>query len=122
VSRSAAERLRALCLSLPEATEKVAWGEPTFRVGNGRMFATLASASTHHGDGRDTAWCAAPAGAQRALVEAAPDRFFVPPYVGKNGWIGIVLDRVDDTELELHLAEAWRCVAPARLRDRVDPD
>jgi hypothetical protein len=84
------------------------------------MFATLASAETHHGAGRDTAWCAAPAGMQQALVEAAPDRFFVPPYVGKSGWIGIVLDEVDDAELELHLAEAYRCVAPARLRDALD--
>jgi hypothetical protein len=83
------------------------------------MFATFASGSTHHGAGRDAVWCPALVGAQPALVEAAPDRFFVPPYVGKAGWIGMNLDRIDDLELELHLRQAYLVVAPARLRERV---
>jgi hypothetical protein len=83
------------------------------------MFATYASGSTHHGDGRDSVWCHAPAGAQRLLVESAPDRFYIPPYVGKAGWIGIDLKRVDDDELGLHLREAYLVVAPARLREMV---
>ena len=101
-----------MCLALPEATEKRAWGEPTFRVG--KMFAMYAGGS-HHGDGRDALWCQAPESAQLGLVEAAPDRFFIPPYVGKDGWIGIWLDAVDDIELELHIREAYRVVAPQNL-------
>jgi len=116
---SAGARARAACLALPEATEKLAWGEPTFRAG-GRMFAAFASAATHHGAGRDALWCRAPAGAQQALVEAAPARFFVPPYVGKQGWIGIWLDQADDDELEFHVRQAYLEVAPARCRAIID--
>jgi hypothetical protein len=105
------DRVRSACFQFPGVTEKRAWGEPTFRAG-GRMFAAFASAATHHGDGRDKLWCRAPAGAQAALVEAAPDRFFVPPYVGKDGWLGIELARIDDLELEMHLHQAYLQVVP----------
>lgn len=100
------DRVRRACFAFPGVTEKLAWGEPTFRAG-GRMFATFASGTTHHGDGRDALWCRAPAGAQAALVEAAPDRFFVPPYVGKDGWLGIHLEAIDDLELEMHVHQAY---------------
>src|SRR5256885_8833552 len=85
-------RLRKLCLALPEAHEVEAWGEPTFRVRN-KLFAMYASAATHHGSGRPAVWCKAGAGNQALMVQAAPERFFVPPYVGPIGWIGICLDR-----------------------------
>jgi hypothetical protein len=107
--------VRGLCLALPESTEKLAWGEPTFRVRD-KLFAMYADSSNHHGAGRDCLWLKAPEGVQPALVEAAPDRFFVPPYVGKDGWIGVYLDSVDDFELEVHVRQAFLCAAPARLR------
>lgn len=47
----------------------------------------------HHGDGRLAIWCIAPEGAQNVLVASDPERFFVPPYVGKSGWVGVRLDR-----------------------------
>lgn len=115
LSAGALDRVRGLCLALPESTEKRAWGEPTFRVRN-KLFAMYADSSNHHGAGRDCLWLKAPAGAQSALVEAAPERFFVPPYVGKDGWIGLYLDSVDDFELEVHIGQAYLAAAPARVR------
>ena len=108
-------RLRKLCLALPEAHEVEAWGEPTFRVRN-KMFATYAAASTHHGRGRPAVWCKAAPGNQAAMVEAEPDRFFVPPYVGPSGWVGVYLDgAVDWAELAELLRDAYRRTAPKRL-------
>lgn len=83
-------RIRKLCLSLPETSEKIAWGAPTFRV-QGKLFVMFAD--NHHGDGRVAIWCMAPAGSQQALVASDPEHFFVPPYVGPSGWVGIRLDR-----------------------------
>ena len=71
-------RLRRLCLALPEAHEVEAWGEPTFRVRN-KMFATYASAASHHGGGRPAVWCKAAPANQELMVRGAPDRFVVPP-------------------------------------------
>ena len=81
---SALTRVRKLCLALPEAHEVEAWGEPTFRVRN-KLFAMYASSGTHHGNGRPAVWCKAGAGNQGLMVGAAPERFFVPPYVGPSG-------------------------------------
>lgn len=83
-------RVRKICLALPDAHEKIAWGAPTFRVRN-KQFAMFVN--NHHGDGRVAVWCKAPPGAQESLVGADPDHFFVPPYVGPQGWLGIHLDR-----------------------------
>ena len=83
-------RIRQICLSLPEATEKESWGSPTFRVRE-RIFVMFLN--DHHGDGRLALWLSAPSGAQAAMVEADPRRFFVPPYVGSKGWLGVRLDR-----------------------------
>lgn len=106
-------RLREICLALPETTEKEAWGTPTFRV-RGKMFAMFAD--DHHGDGRVAVWCKAPLGAQEALVEADPERFFRPPYVGPSGWIGVRLDRgVAWDEIADILDEGWRAAAPKKL-------
>src|SRR5450631_3062914 len=77
------DRLRVICLALPEAAEKATWDIPTFRIRD-KIFAMA------HDPG--TVWCKAPRGVQALLVEAAPDRFFVPPYVGHKGWIGLQLD------------------------------
>ncbi len=108
-------RLRKLCLALPEAHEQEAWGEPTFRVKN-KLFAMHASANTHHGAGREAVWCKAGPGNQALMVRAAPGRFFVPPYVGPSGWIGVWLDgKVDWEELAGLLEDSYRLTAPKKL-------
>lgn len=107
-------RLRRICLALPEAHEVEAWGEPTFRVRN-RMFATFANADTH-GRGRPATWLKAGPGNQAVMVRAAPERFFVPPYVGPSGWVGVWLDGdVDWKELAALVADSYRLVAPKKL-------
>jgi hypothetical protein len=112
-------RLRKLCLSLPEAREVEAWGEPTFRIRN-RLFAMYADAGNHHGAGRPAVWCKAAEGNQGLMVRAAPQRFFVPPYVGPSGWVGVWLDEVANWgELEELLKDAYRLVAPKKLRAAV---
>ena len=111
--RATLPRLRKLCLRLPEAHEVEAWGEPTFRVKN-KLFAMYAG-DDRHGSGRDSVWCKATAVNQRLMVEAAPDRFFVPPYVGPSGWVGVYLDRVEWDELNDLLWDAWRMTAPKKL-------
>lgn len=108
-------RLRKLCLALPETHEVEAWGEPTFRVRN-KMFAMYANASNHHGQGRHAVWVKAAKPDQARMVAAAPDTFFVPPYVGPSGWIGIWLDDPAIwTDLDEFLREGYRLVAPKRL-------
>ncbi len=107
------EPLRALCLALPEATEKPD-GRPVFQV-RGKTFCMFMD--DHHGDGRVAIWCKAPPGAQGVLVSADPERFFVPPYVGPSGWIGLRLDRepADWDEVETVIRESYRMAAPKRL-------
>ena len=114
-------RLRKLCLALPEAHEVEAWGEPTFRVRN-KMFAMYANAANHHGNGRHAVWVKAAPGDQTTMVGGAPTCFFVPPYVGPSGWVGIWLDGVvgwDD--VDDFLRDAYRLVAPKRLSASLDP-
>lgn len=97
--------VRRLCLALPDAEEKIAWGEPTFRVG-GRLFAMFAN--DHHGDGRIALWCNAPQGAQRDIVASDEEHFFVPPYVGPGGWIGMRLDRkLSEKAMAAVIAQAY---------------
>ena len=112
-------RLRKLCLALPKAHEVEAWGTPTFRVRN-KLFAMYAGADSHHGDGRAGVWCKAAPGNQALMVRDAPDRFFVPPYVGPSGWIGVWLDGDTDwKDLAELLRDSWRLTAPKRLLARL---
>src|ERR671926_493161 len=90
MSKKITKHLRAICLALPEVEEKEAWGDPTFRVRD-KIFAMQ-----KRGDGRVSVWCKAPPGSQEVLVGADPERFFIPPYVGPKGWIGMRLDRRPD--------------------------
>ncbi len=109
------ERLRAICLALPEATEKQAWGDPTFRVRD-KIFAM-----EKRGDGRISLWCKAPPGSQEILVGADPELFFVPPYVGSKGWIGVRLDRDPDWEEVAEVVKrSYRLIAPKRLAATVE--
>jgi hypothetical protein len=110
------DRVRRICLALPEATEKEAWRAPTFRVRK-RMFASYAL--NHHNDGRVAMWCHAPEGLQQALVAAEPEKFFRPPYLGPSGWIGLNLDQLDDGELETFARQAYCMVAPQKLQKQL---
>jgi len=113
-------RLRRLCLKLPEAHEVETWEAPTFRVRN-RIFAMYASADNHHGGGRPGVWVKAAPGIQGLMLQAAPRRFFRPPYVGPSGWVGVWLDgKVNWTELAILLEDAYRLVAPKRLLARLE--
>ena len=107
------DQLRALCLALPEATEKLSHGEPTWFVRK-RTFVMFAD---HHHDDRVGFWCAAPPGAQEAMVTLANGkRYFRPPYVGHRGWLGVYLDvPVDWDELAEVVEDAYRVVAPKTL-------
>jgi hypothetical protein len=108
------ERLRGLCLALPETNERLSHGQPTFFVRDKRPFVMVLR--NHHGDGRFAIWCAAQDGLQEMLVEADPERFFRPPYVGHRGWLGVRLDRgVHWDELAGIVEDAYAEVAPPKL-------
>lgn len=106
------ERVRRICMGLPETMEKLSHGEPTFFVRK-KVFAMCSN--NHHNDGHIAVTVPAAIGIQAALIEANPKKFYRPPYVGVAGWVGIELPRVKDKELALHLQEAWRLIAPEKL-------
>ena len=113
------ERIRKICLALPEAHEQLAWSEPTFRVRK-KMFAMYANANNHHGAGRHAVWLKAAIENQQLLVTREPDRYFAPPYVGPSGWIGVWLDKRPNwgTISEL-ITDAYLRVAPKKLVEQV---
>jgi hypothetical protein len=112
------DRVRKLCLALPDVFEKEAWGECTFRVTGGTMFAM--TDNNHHGSGHIAVLVKAPPGVQEMLVTAAPQRFFVPPYVGPKGWVGMRLDHdVDWDELADVLKDGHAMSAPTHRRAQV---
>lgn len=109
------ERLRGICLRLPEAAETGGVGNPSFKVRD-KIFAMQ-----HGHEGRTSCWVKAPAGVQDMLVGHDSERFFVPPYVGHHGWVGIWLDReVDWEELADLVEESFRMTAPKRLVAQLD--
>jgi predicted DNA-binding protein (MmcQ/YjbR family) len=115
--RTPIERLRAICLALPETTEKIAWGEPTWRV-KGKLFAQLDN--HHHGADHLAVWLPAPLGEQESMIFLDPARFFRPPYVGQRGWVGVRIDgRPDWAVVATLVKQAYREVAPPRLRAAV---
>ena len=115
--RTPIERLRAICLALPETTEKIAWGEPTWRV-KGKLFAQLDN--HHHGADHLAVWLPAPLGEQESMIFLDPARFFRPPYVGQRGWVGVRIDgRPDWAVVATLVKQAYREAAPPRLRAAV---
>ena len=109
------ERLRKLCLSLPEANERLSHGEPTWFAGKGKVFAMLDD--HHHGAAHLSVWLPQPLGVQEALIEADAARFFRPPYVGPSGWVGLVLDTGPDWSMVAELVrDSYRHVATQKLR------
>jgi hypothetical protein len=116
---AAIERLRKICMALPEATEKIAWGEPTWRAG--KLFAQMDT--HHHAADHVAVWLPARPGVQEALVEENPVCFFRPPYVGHKGWVGVRIDGKPDWKTVAALvAEAYREVAPPHLVRRLDAE
>jgi len=114
MDQGALAKIREICLDLPETSERLSHGAPTFFVRGKRAFVMVLS--NHHGDGRFAIWCAAPDGMQKLLVEADPERFFVPPYVGHRGWLGVRLDRrLEWDELAGIVEDAYAEVAPPKL-------
>lgn len=110
---AALARVRAICLALPESFEKISHGAPTFFAGK-RAFVMFMN--NHHGDGRLAIWCKAPPGAQAMLVDSDANRFFVPPYVGPSGWVGVRLDRAktDWGAIASLAEEGWAMAAPKK--------
>jgi predicted DNA-binding protein (MmcQ/YjbR family) len=112
---SSIERVRALCLVLPEAFELETWDHPTFRVGTGpgRIFCTAAA------DGSTLTLKADPVDREALLAQGDP--FFVPAYVGHKGWLGIRADhpRTDWGEVAELIATSYCLVAPKRLAAKV---
>jgi hypothetical protein len=106
-------RVRRICTAMPETTEKLSHGEPTFFVRK-KVFTMFAN--NHHNDGHVAVWIPAPPGLQAMLIAASPETFFRPPYVGVRGWLGIELNNISDEELASHIHEAWRLVAPKKLK------
>jgi hypothetical protein len=112
--KQALDRIRKLCLALPETTERPSHGAPTWFVRDKKTFVMFHD--DHHGDGRLAIWCAAPPGVQELLVEEEPARFFRPAYVGHRGWLGVRLDvEVDWDEMAGIVEDAYRMVAPKQL-------
>ncbi len=119
MSEKQLERVRKICFTLPETSERLSHGEPTFFVRK-RVFAMFSN--NHHNDGHIAVWLPAPTGLQETLIETDPDTFYKPPYVGVRGWIGVELDRISDEDLAFHIRDGWRLVAPKKLLAQVEAD
>lgn len=107
------QRVRRICSELPETTERLSHGEPTFFIRK-KVFAMFSN--NHHNDGHIAVVVPAPPGIQAMLIESAPQKFYKPPYVGGAGWVGIELDHINDEDLAFHIREAWRLIAPKKLQ------
>ena len=107
------QQVREICLALPEATEKEAWGDPTWRV-NDKIF-TMSKGN--YGDHRPSLWMKVPGELRPVLLDAGPERFFIPPYVGHKGWVGIYMDTddIDWSEVASLVEESYRLIAPRKL-------
>ncbi|HMD79677.1 MAG TPA: MmcQ/YjbR family DNA-binding protein [Anaerolineales bacterium] len=116
MSKKQLERVRRICFTLPETTERLSHGEPTFFVKD-KVYVMFAN--NHHNDGHIAVWLPVPSGLQATLIETAPETFFKPPYVGVRGWVGIELNQITDPDLTYHIQVAWELVAPKRLSAQV---
>ena len=101
------QRVRRLCLAMPETSEKLSHGEPTFFAGK-RVFASMSN--NHHNDGHVAICIPAEPGAQAALIQTNPVCYYRPPYVGPSGWVGIELKHIGDDDLAAHLSDAWKLI------------
>lgn len=113
------ELVRRICLALPETSESLSHGEPTFFV-HKKVFVMFAD--NHHNDGRIAVWLPVPSGFQTELIEASPEIYFKPPYVGVRGWVGINLDRIGEDDLRFLVHTAWELIAPKRLLAKISAE
>jgi hypothetical protein len=114
----AVERLRQICLALPEVSERPSHGEPSFFVRDKKQFVMLDN--HHHGAEHLAFWCAAPSGAQEELIAVNPQQYFRPPYVGHRGWVGVRIDQQPEwDEIAEVVRDAYRQVAPPALVTRL---
>ena len=117
---SALNKVRRICLALPEAHEVEAWGEPTFRVRN-KLFAMYAAPNNHHGGGRPALWIKSTHVNQDLLIRSDSTRYFAPPYVGPSGWIGMYLDNRPDWQILTSIVQdAYRLTAPRKLAASIE--
>lgn len=113
------DRVREVCLALPEVFEKTSHGAPCFFIKKGKQLAAFAD--HHHGADFVALWVPQPDGAQDALLERDPAVYFVPPYVGGRGWIGVKLGPDTDWgEVAEVVEEGYRKVAKKTLVARLD--
>lgn len=118
-SEAALRQVRKICLALPEVSERLSHGAPSFFVRGKKTVCMFVD--DHHGDGILGLWCPALPGVQEELVTSEPDRFYRPPYVGPSGWIGVRLDRdVDWGEIAEIVTDSYRKVAPKTLVKQLD--
>ncbi len=112
-------KIREICLALPESSERLSHGSPSFFIKEKKVFTMFHD--DHHDSGRIDIWCPAPAGVQAQMIEAEPERFFSPPYVGGRGWLGVNLDVEPDwEEVAGIIEEAFRHVAPKTVLKQLD--
>src|ERR1700736_1825757 len=117
MARDISQAVREACLWLPEAEEVVSHGSPNFRV-RGKTFASYVV--NHHGDGRVALWLNALPDSQQVRVLAEPTHFFVPPYVGPRGWLGVILDHgLEWNRIPALIREAYEKAAPSDLHARI---
>jgi hypothetical protein len=109
------ERVRSVCLSIPGTVEKISHGAPTFFTPK-RVFAMFAD--NHHDDGHVAVWVPAAPGVQAALIDEAPDTYFLPPYVGCYGWVGVEMSMVADEQLGALLREAFGLITAKESKGR----
>ena len=114
------ERLRSLCFALPEVSERISHGSPSFFIRGKKLLCSF-QPDGHHGQHGLSMWAPAPSGVQEQLLDDEPDRFYRPPYVGVHGWIGVRLDSdVDWDEIDGIVRDAYRHVAPKTLARQLD--
>jgi predicted DNA-binding protein (MmcQ/YjbR family) len=119
---SVIDRVRKICLALPEAHEVEAWGAPTFRVKN-KLFAMFSESDNHHHAGRPALWIKSTHVNQDLLIQTDRDRFFAPPYVGPSGWVGMFLDKKPDWKVLASIIRDGYCLtAPKKLAARLRED
>jgi hypothetical protein len=115
-------RLRSVCFALPEVSERVSHGAPTFFIRDKKVLCTF-HPNGIHGEHGMSIWAPAPPGVQEQLVDDEPERFYRPPYVGGKGWIGVRLDNdVDWDEIDGIVRDSYRLVAPKTLARLLDAD
>ena len=115
MSKRHLERVRKICLSFPGRNRETLARRTDFLCSQEGLCNVLEQPPQRW---KDSGHVSGAPGFQATLIEAAPKKFYHPPYVGVRGWIGIHLNQLDDAELASHLREAWRLIAPKKLVEK----